>query len=391
MEKPRIPREDNAGDAESGERGRSDAAPRGVRAGLIRLLDANLNRAAEALRVADDLARFVLDDQGLCSRFKSIRHGLAHASAGVDGGVRLAVRDTAGDVGTAVSASGEFERRSVAAVAASAGGRAAEAMRSIEEACKVLGAAAAAREVEGLRYLAYDAFAALGLKLGAGGAKQWSLCVLITESLCQQPWERVVERAIEGGADCVQLREKDMEGGRLLERAKRLVELAKVVGGVGGLGGGGGVKRPAIIINDRPDVAMLAGADGVHLGQQDLPVDAVRKLAGFTLAVGVSTANLEQARRANADGADYVGLGPMFVSNTKPKPSLSGVEYLRAFLGDPELAKIPHLAISGITPGNLGELAKAGCRGVAVSSVVCGADDPRAVCEELVRALRGDH
>jgi thiamine-phosphate diphosphorylase len=110
----------------------------------------------------------------------------------------------------------------------------------------------------------------------------------------------------------------------------------------------------------------------------------VRKLAGFTLAVGVSTANLEQAKRAKADGADSVGLGPMFVSGTKPKPELAGLGYLRAFLADAEVGSMPHLAISGITPENVGELWAAGCRGVAVSSVVCGARDPRSVCEKLL-------
>jgi thiamine-phosphate pyrophosphorylase len=354
---------------------------RSVREGVLRLVDANLNRATEGLRVADDLARFVLDDGGLSGEFKAIRHGVVEAvrATGVDAAARLLSRDTVGDVGTGLTASGEHKRADVASVAEAACGRAAEAMRAIEEACKLLGAAGSARDVEALRYRLYTAGARLTLKLSSGrSGRQWRLCVLVTEALCtQHSWERVVEEAIAGGADCLQLREKTMEAGEVLVRAKRLVEIARASARADG-------SRASVVINDRPDVALLAGADGVHVGQHDLPVAAVRKLAGFTLAVGVSTANLEQAKRARADGADSVGLGPMFVSGTKPKPELAGLGYLRAFLADAEVGNMPHLAISGITPENVGELWAAGCRGVAVSSVVCGARDPKAVCEKLL-------
>lgn len=364
-----------------------DAGPaggRGVHAGVLRLVDANINRATEALRVADDLSRFLLDDADLCGRFKALRHELIAAVAALpgDAGARLAARDTVGDVGTAVAGPGEYARPNAAAVAQSACGRLGEALRSIEEAAKLLGGVGAARAVEGLRYRAYTAGAALVLKLGAGGVRQWRLCVLITESLCtHHAWDRVAELALAGGADCLQLREKALDSGALLARARRLVEIARANADPNG-------SRATVVINDRPDIALLAGADGVHVGQTDLPVAEVRRLAGFTLAVGVSTSNLEQARRARADGADSVGLGPMFASGTKPKPTLAGVEYLRAFLADPALAGLPHLAISGISPDNVGELWAAGCGGVAVSSVVCGAPRPDEACRALLRPAR---
>lgn len=366
---------------------RAGGGGRGVRSGVLRLVDANLNRATEALRVADDLARFLLDDADLCGRFKALRHELVAAVGRLSGEVgdaaaRLLARDTAGDVGTAQSGAGEYTRRNAAGVAQSACGRLAEALRSLEEACKLLGSEAAARAIEGVRYRAYTAGATLVLRLGAGGVRQWRLGVLITESLCvHHAWDRVAELAIEGGADCLQLREKGMDGGELLGRARRLVEIAAANAGPEGV-------RASVIINDRPDIAVLAGADGVHVGQTDLPVAEVRRLAGFTLSVGVSTANLEQARRAKADGADSVGLGPMFPSGTKPKPVLAGLEYLRAFLAEEGLAGLPHLAISGITPENVGELWAAGCGGVAVSSVVCGAARPEEACRALLRGAR---
>ena len=371
---------ENGPETRAGSAGSAPVGGRGAREGMLRLLDANLNRAAEGLRVADDLARFVLDDARLSGEFKAIRHGLVAAvgCVGVDAAVRLLARDTVGDVGTTVTTAGEASRPDVASVAEAACGRAAEAMRSIEEACKVLGAAVPAREVESLRYRVYTAGATLTLRLGGGRSRQWRLCVLVTESLCgHHPWERVVESAIAGGADCFQLREKSMESGELLRRATRLVEISRAHAAADG-------SRASVVINDRPDIAMLAGADGVHVGQSDLSVADVRRLAGFTLRVGVSTANVEQAKRAKADGADSVGLGPMFVSGTKPKPELAGVAYLRAFLADADVGAMPHLAISGIKPENVGELWAAGCCGVAVSSMVCGAKDPRAVCEAIL-------
>ena len=103
--------------------------------------------------------------------------------------------------------------------------------------------------------------------------------------------------------------------------------------------------------------------------------------------VGVSTATVEQARAAVVAGADYCGVGPMFVTSTKHKPVISGPGYLERYLADPILAQRPHLAIGGITLENIGQLAAVGGRGVAVSSVVCGAEDPAAVCQGLIAGL----
>ncbi|MCC7388836.1 MAG: thiamine phosphate synthase [Phycisphaerales bacterium] len=348
-----------------------------------RLIDANANRAREGLRVVEDLARFVLNDEGLCAALKGVRHGLGEVLAvlPVDRGVLLAWRDTPGDVGTGLVGTGEGTRAGLPAMCGAAAGRLGEALRVIEEGAKVLGAGQAAAAVEALRYRAYDACAAVERALGTGRAGQWRLCVLITEALCvHHRWERVAELAIEGGADCLQLREKGLDGGELVARARALVETAKS-------GSESRATSVSVIVNDRADVALAAGADGVHVGQGDMRVRDVRRVAGNALLVGVSTANLDQARAAARDGADYCGLGPMFASSTKPKASLAGVGYMRAYLADPACARLPHLAISGIGPENVGELAAAGCRGVAVSSVVCGAGEPGAVCAVLVEKL----
>src|SRR5262249_3445094 len=136
------------------------------------------------------------------------------------------------------------------------------------------------------------------------------------------------------------------------------------------------VRGVRVIVNDRVDLALLSGADGVHLGQSDLPVAEARRLAGARLLIGVSTANLDEARSAARQGADYCGVGPMFPTTTKDKPRISGPPYLREYLAAPVSARVPHLAIGGIAPGNVSDLVSAGCRGIAVSGSVCGATDP---------------
>lgn len=357
------------------------------------MIDANWNRAREALRVMEDAARFTLDDAALCAELKGIRHGLRDVieGAGVDRGVLLAHRDTPGDVGTGVTTESEGERAGLAGVVAAAGARLGEALRVIEECLKVRGTEPLRRgegpsgsgtqdaaervggTVEALRYRAYEAERRVVLALGTGRAEQWRLCVLISERLCRRAWEDVARAAIAGGADCLQLREKDLDDGELLARARLLREVAE--------------GRAAVVINDRPDIALLAGADGVHLGQTDMSVRDARRIVGFGLLIGVSTENLGQARAAARDGADYCGVGPMFSTTTKEKPRLAGPAYLGEYVTDPVTRERPHLAIGGITPGNVELLREAGCRGVAVSSAVCGAEDPGGVCRAILDAI----
>ncbi len=341
--------------------------------GLIRLLDANANRASEGLRVLEDLARFTLNDEQLAREFKTLRHDLAGEVGSIlpDRAQRLACRDTPGDVGTRLSTPAEHERKGLGAVAAAASGRVAEALRVLEETVKTIGSAG----FEPLRYRVYELSRRLELALCGRRARQWKLCVLITRALCEDhPWQRVAELAIEGGADCLQLREKSMGTGELVAAAKELVAIAS----------GKGV---SVIVNDRTDVALAAGADGVHVGQSDMAVRDVRALAGSSLLVGVSCSTIAQACHAALDGVDSIGLGPMFASSTKPKDTLAGPALVQAVLAEPMLEGMPHLAISGIGPSNVGELAQIGCRGVAVSSAVCGSEDPAGACRAILGGL----
>ena len=138
-------------------------------------------------------------------------------------------------------------------------------------------------------------------------------------------------------------------------------------------------------MNDRVDLAVALEADGVHLGQDDLPPRHARALLRPGMILGVSTHSVEQARRAQADGADYVAVGAMFPTGTKPDFELVGPALVRAVRGE---IRVPLVGIGGITPENVGQVITAGADGVAVISAVCAAADPRAASAHFFDAIR---
>jgi len=181
-----------------------------------------------------------------------------------------------------------------------------------------------------------------------------------------------VRAFLDGGACAVQLRLKDRPASELFQATRRAMELAR--------------GRALVIVNDRPDVALAAGADGVHLGAEDLPVEEVRRLAGDRLIIGATARTLEDARAAIAAGADYVGFGPVFETRTKRiEARARGLE---------ELARVcrelgaPVVAIGGIALERACDVARAGASAAAVVSDVLGAPDPAGRAGAFVRAFR---
>jgi thiamine-phosphate pyrophosphorylase len=335
----------------------------------LRMLDANANRAREALRVMEDYARFCLNHEGFSRELKELRHGLAQVLKNYLGEAVLH-RDVAGDVGVEIKTEAEGHRADLRDVVVAAGKRLGEALRVIEEALKTTDASAAGR-VEKLRYAGYGVEQKIARTLRPRLFVHVRLYVLITEAICKRPWLETAADAIAGGADCLQLREKTLEGGELLRRAKMLVGLCR----------GKGI---LCIINDRPDVALAAGADGVHVGQEDLPAVEARKIVGSRMIVGVSTHNLDQATQAVLDGADYIGVGPVFRSETKTRDILPGLEFARQVA---KQIKIPAVAIAGINERNVDEVMGTGIKAVAVTAAVVGCEDVNGAARKLKAKL----
>ena len=333
---------------------------------VYRILDADLNRAREAMRVAEEYGRFVLNDARLASMAKALRSELQQIVAALPAGALLAARNTAGDVGTALTSDTESVRATPAATATAACKRLSEALRAIEEYAKIVAPAAAVR-AEALRYRGYafeQVLLARADRLGRFGRAR--LYVLLTTSLCKADPVVTAHAALAGGADCIQLREKTLGDRPLLELARRLREVTAQAGAL-------------LIINDRPDIALLADADGVHVGQDDLPVDAVRAAIGGDRLVGLSTHSVDQARRAVEAGADYIGIGPVFPTTTKDAGPVRGPSLVTDVVAAVDL---PHVAIGGITADNAPDLAAAGARCIAVCGAVAD-DDPQAAAAAI--------
>ena len=169
----------------------------------------------------------------------------------------------------------------------------------------------------------------------------------------------LAEKLLDAGARIMQLRLKDAPGRDFLAAARTIAEMCR--------------KRGAIlIVNDRVDIAILANAHGVHLGQTDLPLDAARRIAGPDKLIGISTHNVEQARAADDGGADYIGFGPMYPGGLRNNAAGLGLDNLRAIR---DAVKIPIVAIGGITEARIAETLAAGADAVAIITDVVNAPD----------------
>ncbi len=337
-----------------------------------RILDACANRAREGLRVVEDYCRFVLEDAFLSRQLKQLRHDLAAALSEFKSETLLAARDTVGDVGTAIATAREHTRLSLRDVACANWKRLQEALRSLEEFGKLHGGEFG-KALEQLRYRSYTLEKAI--LLGAAARERLAgavLYVLLSASSCTGSLEQTIGEAAAGGVQVIQLREKGLNDRDLLERATKVRQWTRRAGVL-------------FVVNDRADVARLVGADGVHLGQDDLPVREARRILGPEALIGVSTHTLEQVRQAVLEGASYLGVGPTFPSQTKDFATLAGLDFVRQACAETTL---PAFVLGGVDASNVGAVIAVGAKRVAVSRAIARAEDPRAIATQLRFALR---
>lgn len=360
------------------EKARETAAEQGpptTPAGAWRLCDAAANRAAEAIRVLEDVARFVLDDGHLTGVAKAVRHDLAAVLAGPAFAARRALRDTPGDVGTAIAAEAALPRRDAGDLVAANAARAAQALRSLQEVALVLAPSEAAR-FEQLRYRLYTLEkAALTAAFARERLSGVSLCVLVDGRPDSAACERLVEQLVEAGVRMIQLRDKRLTTPELVERARRVVAIA-------------GRRAPGeaiVVVNDRADVALAVGAAGVHVGAEDLAVELARRVVGPERVVGRTAHSSAEARDAVLAGADYLGIGPCFPSATKSFTAFAPAGFLGEVARD---IGLPAFAIGGVTLERLDDLLALGVRRVAVSAAVIDAADPGAAAAAFIDRLK---
>jgi thiamine-phosphate pyrophosphorylase len=338
---------------------------------IERLLDANLDRAREGLRVLEDWCRFALQRPDLVVRLKDLRQrlGCCHRLS-----YKMA-RHAASDVAAGLAHPAQMERVDPLAVVAANAGRVQEALRVLEEFGRVLDPELA-QEAAWIRYALYDLEVECLRGRPATGQSRRDLLAQCHLYLITSPvpeLTKVVEAALTAGVRLVQYRPKQDPSTDLerFEQARRLRQLCREHGAL-------------FLVNDRLDLALAVDADGVHLGQGDLPAGIARGLMGPDRLIGRSTHAPDQLRQAVGEGCDYVGVGPVHATPSKPGRDPVGLAYVAAAARE---CPIPWFAIGGIGPSNLEVVRQAGAQRVAVIRAITEAADPQEATSALLHLL----
>jgi thiamine-phosphate pyrophosphorylase len=344
------------------------------------MIDANLNRSSEGLRVLEDVARFLLNDAELTQRLRTLRHELAQKTKSVTVGL-LSGRNSQHDIGGPHSKDREHITEATSPqglldlVSANAK-RVQEALRVIEEVAKLpeMNSMLNSAGFEQMRFALYalerDLFSKISRRDKAN--RMAGLYVILDRQLLAGRDESEVARQIiDGGASVIQLRDKQSKRGELLPVAQELRGLCSRAGVL-------------FIMNDCLDLALAVDADGLHIGQEDLPLHVARRELPIDRIVGCSVKTLAQATKAQDEGADYIAVGSVFPTATKKEAVVIGVDAIRELK---RTISTPLVAIGGINESNLGEVVAAGADAVAVVSAVLSERDVKGAVQKLVTRM----
>ncbi|TWI75428.1 thiamine-phosphate pyrophosphorylase [Desulfobotulus alkaliphilus] len=343
---------------------------------LYRIMDANLNRCCEGLRVLEDMLRFVCEDAALSMALRNLRHSIRKETAALASRA-VKARDSERDPGLVISQNGPPGKRSgMADVAVANCKRVQEALRSLEEQAAGLSMPELCGFFESCRFRTYT----LEKRILEALIPENRRNILNTDIYAITASEHskgrsnidVVRQMMDADIRLVQYREKDKS---LREKYEECREIRKITKDYG-------VK---FVVNDDVDLALMVGADGVHIGQDDWPLSAVRELVGETMAIGLSTHSPEQAAAALASGADYIGVGPIFETRTKKDVcDPVGFTYLEHVVSN---IPLPFVAIGGIKAHNIHEVAKRGASCICLVTEITGAEDIGGKIKEIRNIL----
>ncbi len=339
---------------------------------LYRIIDANINRASEALRVLEDWARFGKDSKTVSEKLKKIRHDLNKhfSSFGL-----VTSRESESDVGRSIE--NNSKRETIGDILRANSKRAEEALRVLSEYGQLLNTDT--QIIEKDRYEIYTIEKELLTSEKLFRLANASLYLVTNRDNFKSDNEflNVIEKSIEGGIDIIQLREKKECEQRILLLAKEIKKLISKT-------------EVLFVVNDRIDIALACEADGVHLGQDDFPIKEARKVLPEGFIIGLSTHSIEQGKNAvRADVhmplADYLGVGPVFPTPTKPDYKAAGLEYVN--WASENLKNIPWFAIGGIDTTNIDKVVNAGAGKIAVVRSIMEADNPKETAKILKEKL----
>ena len=339
----------------------------------LRIVDANLNRIGESLRLLEDIARLLLNDAVLSGRLKAMRHELAVKDLRAKKQL-LQSRDSRDDVGIDIEVKQQTKERELPAAVIANARRIQEAMRVIEELAKIPGTGMDSGKFKDARFEMYDIERELVSRiLRNDKTKRMSglYAIIDTQYLGSRSCDDLTQQVLEGGAKIVQLRHKDKPERKLLNTAKNMKTLCSEYDAL-------------FIMNDRLDIALAADADGLHIGQDDMPLRDARRLLPLDKIIGCSVDNIEQANEAEAAGADYIAFGAIFPTQSKNDIETVG---LKALAEIKKATGLPLVAIGGINAKNAPDAITAGADSVAVISAIMQAESPKEATMRIISKL----
>ena len=344
---------------------------------IWRIVDASLNRIGEGLRLLEDSARLMLNDATLTQQLKNMRHELVRSDWSIQQQL-LQARDSEGDVGIDMEVPGEEKQREIPVTIVANARRVQESLRVMEEMAKAPGLGLDSEKFKQARFALYAIEKALLSRvLRQDKIKRlFGLYVIIdATALRGRSHIEVAGQAIRGGAKVIQLRDKVHSKKELLTIAQELRNLCAE-------------QDVLFIMNDCLDVALAVDADGLHVGQDDLPVKVARRLLPIDRILGCSARTVDKAAIAQSEGADYIAVGAMYPTSSKETAEVVGPERLKQIR---QAVTLSLVAIGGINASNVSEVLAAGADSVAVISAVLGAEDVEGATRQIVNMIEGEH
>ena len=335
---------------------------------IAQLIDANLDRAREGLRVMEDWCRFGLKRNDFSIQIKDWRQQLGAHHHKIYRKARL----TSEDPGIGLSHPLQKNRTTPEDIFIANSSRVQEALRVLEEFTRITDPTLSEVATR-IRYETYEIeIKVLNTKEGLDKRQILKDCSLYLVTKNRTKLKEIVLQSLEAGVKIVQYREKILNDNEKVNQAKDLASLCKKYNSL-------------FIVNDRIDIALAVDADGIHLGQEDMPTKIARKLLGSEKIIGRSTHCLEDIKKAEEEGCDYIGIGSIFPSETKKKLNPIGIDYLRKGL---DTTILPAFAIGGINSSNINELNQINNLRIAISNAIINADDPFTKTQELFKFLK---
>jgi thiamine-phosphate pyrophosphorylase len=342
---------------------------------VLRIIDANLNRIGEGLRLLEELARLQLNDATLTQQLKTMRHELLRSDWSFTQRL-LQARNSAGDVGIDMEVPGEEKQRELPTILVANARRVQESLRTLEELSKIPGTISEL-DPEKFKQARFDLYTIeqnlLSKLLRRDKIKHIAgLYVIIdTQALKGRSHLEVASQVISGGAKVVQLHDKLQSKKELLAIAHQLRNLCAE-------------HNVLFIINDYLDIVLATDADGLHLGQNDLPIEVARQLLPIDKILGCSVTTVNQATTAESEGADYIAVGSIYPTKYKETATVVGLDRLRQVR---QAISLPLVAIGGINKDNAAGVMAAGADSVAVISAVLEAESPEEASQQIIDSL----